>query len=415
MAASPSFLARWLRVAMLSFGGPAGQIAVMHRIVVEEARAVSEARYLRALSFCMLLPGPEAQQLATYLGFLERGVVGALVAGGLFVLPAAALLLGFAAAYDAFGDLVAVRAAFVGVQAVVMALVVEALHRVATRSLRAKQDRAIAVLAFVAIVLGTPFPAVVAVAAAAGAVRAQGGDAEVSGVDDEETAALARSGRKAALALAALALLSACVPWLLLGPTHVLSQLALLTLTLATCSFGGAYAVLGWVSEVAVSHGWLTAPEMIDAVAIAETAPGPLVLVVPFVAYLAAARAGSVGALAFALTTLWLFAPSFAFVLGLAGEIERLGARPRFAGALSAIRAAVVGAVAWLAVWFCVVAAGVSNGDLTELRPGVVLLAGLAGLAMHRRPGLWPLPVAAGIGLASWNLGLPLDATPWTP
>jgi chromate transporter len=408
----PGFLGRWTRVALLSFGGPAGQIAVMHRIVVEEARAVSEERFLRALSFCMLLPGPEAQQLATYLGFLERGVLGGLIAGGLFVLPAALLLLGIAAAYASVGDADVVRAAFTGVQAVVMALVVEALQRVATRSLRSGHDAVVAAVSLAAIVGGAPFPLVVLAAGIWGAWAASGASAPAPR-GDEPTERASRDGRRAAWILASMALISAAVPWLLWGPANVLSQLSLLTLTLATCSFGGAYAVLGWVSDVAVSQGWLTAPEMLDAVAVAETAPGPLVLVVPFVGYLAAARGGSVGVLGFALTTFWLFAPSFAFVLGFAGHIERIGTQPRFAASLGAIRAAVVGAVAWLAGWFCVVASGLSDGDVQAIRPGVVLLALVTALAMHRRPGVWPIPVAAALGALLWALGAPLDATPW--
>lgn len=412
--AAPGFFRRWLRVASLSFGGPAGQIAVMHRIVVDEARAVSEERFLRALSFCMLLPGPEAQQLATYLGFLERGVVGGLIAGGLFVLPAALLLLGVAATYEVVGEATLVRAAFVGVQAVVMALVVEALQRVATRSLRGRRDGAIALVSLLAILAGAPFPAVVAVAGGFGAWSASVDS--VTAVPEPEDAgavAAARAGRRAAASLVAIALGTALFPWFVWGPAHVMSQLALLTLTLATCSFGGAYAVLGWVSDVAVSQGWLTAPEMLDAVAVAETAPGPLVLVVPFVGYLAAARAGSVGVLGFALTTLWLFAPSFAFVLGFAGHVERLGRQPRFASALAAIRAAVVGAVAWLAGWFCVVASGLAEGGVAGVRPAVLALALASGWAMHRRPGVWPIPVAAGVGVLAWWLGAPLDAAPF--
>ncbi len=346
-----------LRIGCLGFGGPAGQIALMHSVFVEEKRWIDEPRYLHALSFCTLLPGPEAQQLATYVGWTLRGVAGGLITGLMFVLPGAALMLALSWLYAMHGEAPLVAAALTGVKAAVLALVVEALTRVGKRSLKGAGDLLVALGAFCALALfGAPFPLVILAAALVGLARRSPDSS-----DDASAAADSPRKRDTAVTLLVWGLL-----WLaplaasaaLLGRDHWLTQLGLVFAALATTSFGGAYALLAWLQQQAVeSHGWLEARQMVDGLGLAETTPGPLVLVNQFVGFMAGlGRGGSPGwAMAGAAMALWqTFAPSFLFIFAGAPYSERLRRSRAARGVLSAVMAAVLGVIASLALWFAV-------------------------------------------------------------
>jgi chromate transporter len=342
----------WARIGLLSFGGPAGQIALMHREIVEERGWLTEKEYLSALNFCMLLPGPEAMQLATYAGWKLHGTRGGLAAGLLFVLPGALVVLGLTMLYAGFGQLPLVEALFYGIKAAVLAIVVEALVRVARRAIRTTADWVIAGLAFLALfAFGLPFPLVIIAAGAYGFWRSNGVAEEHTG-DLPSWQALGRTvslwGAVWLVPLAALALF--------LGPRHVLTEVGVFFSTLAIVTFGGAYAVLAYMAQAAVeTQGWLSAAEMIDGLALAETTPGPLILVTQFVGYFAGLREmGSVwGGIAGAAVTLWMtFAPCFLWIFAGAPYMEAIGRRPRLSGALAAITAAVVGVILNLSLWF---------------------------------------------------------------
>jgi len=342
----------WARIGVLSFGGPAGQIALMHREVVEDRGWLSEKEYLSALNFCMLLPGPEAMQLATYAGWRMHGVKGGLAAGLLFVAPGALIVLALTTLYAGFGKLPLVEALFYGIKAAVLAIVLEALLRVARRALKSQADWLIAALAFLALfAFGLPFPLVI-IAAAAYGFWAQAIVPEAAPPDLPPLRTLARTvsiwGAVWLVPLGALALL--------LGPGHVLTELGLFFSKLAVVTFGGAYAVLSYMAQAAVEReGWLTATEMIDGLALAETTPGPLILVTQFVGFFAAFREmGSLwGGIAGAGVTLWMtFAPCFLWIFAGAPYIDAIGRRPRLSGALAAITAAVVGVILNLSLWF---------------------------------------------------------------
>lgn len=356
----PSFRAAlgvWTRIGLLSFGGPAGQIALMHRVLIEERRWLTEAQYLSALNFCMLLPGPEAMQLATYAGWRLHGTLGGLAAGLLFVLPGAALILALGLLYAALGALGPVAALFTGIKAAVLAIVFEALIRVASRALRGPLEWGIAAAAFLALfLLSAPFPAVVGAALAAGFFAARGAP------HDPLAAVPAPVPLRRTLATVAVWLAVWIVPLalvaLVFGRTHVLAQLAWLYAKLAVVTFGGAYAALSYMAQQVVEgYGWLTAGEMLDALGLAETTPGPLILVTEFVAVLAAMRHGggppmAMGALG-ALVALWAtFAPCFLWIFAGAPYIERLTHEPKLSGALRGVAAAVVGVILHLTVWF---------------------------------------------------------------
>jgi chromate transporter len=353
----PEFLRLWAKVGCLSFGGPAGQIALMHRLLVDEKRWLDEATYLRALNFCMLLPGPEAQQLATYAGWRLHGVRGGLAAGLLFILPGVVVMAVLALAYLAFGHLTAAEGLLLGVKAVVLAIVVEALLRVARRALKGRAAWGIAAVAFVALFFfDVAFPLVVIAAGVAGALllpRATIPDGTPSAVPS-----LTRSVRTLASGLA-LWFAPVALAALLLGGGHRLVDLGLFFSKMAVVTFGGAYAALAWVAQAAVEDfGWLAAPEMIDGLGLAETTPGPLVLVMQFVGMLAGARDalpfGPVaGALLGGAMVVWVtFAPCFLWIFLGAPWIDRLERAPRLSAALAGITAAVVGVILNLALWF---------------------------------------------------------------
>ena len=342
----------WARIGLLSFGGPAGQIALMHREIVEERGWLSEKEYLGALNFCMLLPGPEAMQLATYAGWKLHGTRGGLAAGLLFVAPGALVVLALGMLYASFGKLPLVEALFYGIKAAVLAIVLEALLRVARRALKSRADWVVAGLAFLALyAFGIPFPVVIIAAALYGFWRGAGVPEAQAGTLPSWRLLARTVALWGALWLAPLAALA-----LLLGPRHVLTEVGVFFSTLAVVTFGGAYAVLAYMAQAAVeTQGWLSAQEMIDGLALAETTPGPLILVTQFVGYFAGFREmGSVwGGIAGAAVTLWMtFTPCFLWIFAGAPYIEAIGRRPKLSGALAAITAAVVGVILNLSLWF---------------------------------------------------------------
>jgi chromate transporter len=345
-------LSVWARIGLLSFGGPAAQIALMHRVLVEEKKWLSDQRFLHALNFCMLLPGPEAMQLATYAGWKLHGWRGGLVAGLLFVLPGACVVLILSMLYVAFGAVPWVIALFFGIKAAVLAIVIEALLRVARRALKLASDWWIAAAAFVALfAFATPFPLVVLAAALIGLFRTTLSSPVAA------PPLIPIRGRLATLSLwLGLWLVPLIALWMTLGDGHVLTGIATFFSKLAIVTFGGAYAVLAYLAqEVVQTRGWLRPGEMVDGLGLAETTPGPLILVIEYVAYLAGHRfaGGIAGGLAGAAISLWMtFVPCFLWIFVLAPYIDYLRAMPRLSGALAAITAAVVGVILNLSVWF---------------------------------------------------------------
>lgn len=415
-----------LRVGLLGFGGPAGQIALMHRIFVEERRWIDEGRFMHALNFCMVLPGPEAQQLATYVGWLLRGPWGGVIAGLLFVLPGAAAVLGLSAFYVLHADASWAQGLLFGVRAAVLALIVDALARIGRRALLTPTDLALALAAAVALSLfGAPFPIVILAAAAIGAVRARSRAADATPRETNRTP-VGHDG-KGALAAAALwgalwlAPLAAVV--LAFGPEHVLARVGVLFSTLAVVTFGGAYAALAHLQQEAVeTYGWLSAPQMLDGLGLAEVTPGPLVLVNQFVGFIAgwsAAEGWGLAIAAAALASWCTFAPSFLWIFAGAPFAERLRTNARINAVLAAVTAAVVGVIASLgldlasaALFGETVAVAAPWGRMLELprlgafdafAAGLALLAALALLS--RRIG----PAAAIVACA--GAGLTLDFT----
>ena len=371
-------VAVWLRVAVLSFGGPAGQIAVMHRIIVEEKRWISESRFLHALNYCMLLPGPEAQQLATYIGWLLHRTAGGLVAGGLFILPGIIAIMALSYIYAAYGNAGFVEALFFGLKAAVLAIVIEAVVRVGKRALRNRIMVGLAGIAFVAIFFfAMPFPVIIVAAGLVGFVGARLGRPEFAGAGHDggkDTAVIdsmlgdavpdhvrpnaARTLRVSMLWLA-LWLVPVAAILLALGPHNVFSQIAIFFSKMALVTFGGAYAVLAYVAQEAADYyHWVQPREMLDGLGMAETTPGPLIMVVQFVGFMAAFRdAGALPPLLAAtlggLLATWVtFAPCFLWIFAGAPYIETLRGNKALAGALSAITAAVVGVILNLSIWF---------------------------------------------------------------
>lgn len=350
----------WWKIGLLSFGGPAGQIALMHRLIVEEKKWLDEDRFLHALNYCMLLPGPEAQQLATYVGWLLHGVKGGVVAGILFILPGAAMILVLSWAYIVFGDVPAIAGLLFGLKAAVLAIVGQAMWRLSQKALKTNLAVFLALLGFLAIfVFSVPFPIVVLSAASIGWIFAHHFGAEVI------TPAIAReerSGTRRAAFIAALLWLGTIIGLLaLFGGDSLWSQIAIFFSKLAIVTFGGAYAVLAYVAQQAVeNYGWLQAGEMLDGLGLAETTPGPLILVTQFVGFLAGFRETTglqpfLGATFAALLTTWvIFLPSFVWIFAGAPYVEKLRGMPRLRAALAAITAVVVGVIANLALWFAI-------------------------------------------------------------
>lgn len=355
-------LAVWWRIGFLSFGGPAGQIALMHRIIVDEKGWLDDARFLHALNYCMLLPGPEAQQLATYVGWLLHGVRGGLVAGLLFIMPGALAILALSWVYVLLGDLEVVEGVFFGLKAAVLAIVVQALFRIGGRALKGVLKPVLAVAGFLALfAFNVPFPVVVLGAGIIGYLGVRWFQpATTHPGSGEGPAVVVRPGTKRA-ALACLLLWGLCVGGLVavLGGDHVYTQIATFFSKMAVVTFGGAYAVLAYVAQQGVeNYQWLQPGEMLDGLALAETTPGPLILVTQFVGFLAAFRDGGVmpgllaGTLGAVLTTLVTFLPCFLWIFAGAPYVEKLRGHRALSGALAAITAAVVGVIANLALWF---------------------------------------------------------------
>jgi chromate transporter len=438
----------WFGISLQTFGGPAGQIAVMQRALVDEKRWIGQRRFLHALNYCTLLPGPEAQQLATYVGWLLHGTAGGLFAGGLFVLPGVVALLALSAVYVAFGTTTAVTAVFAGLAAAVLAIVVQAVIRVAKKALDSPALVALAVVSFLALaVFGVPFPIVVALAGVAGWAlgrwrpsalpqkkSAEGADAGPPPVisDDvlhHETPTTRRTLRVLVVGLVAWGLPIVAVG-VLTGAHSVLTDQGLFFSGAAVVTFGGAYAVLAYVAQQAVAvYGWLSPGEMARGMALAETTPGPLIMVVQFVAFLGAYRAPGdldpwVAAVLASLLVTWVtFVPSFLFVLLGAPYMERLRGNRSLSAALRGITAAVVGVIANLGVYFAVhtLFSGtveVDGGPLslelpdpTTLRlvPLVIAVCAAVLLFRVRWSVLRTLGVCALLGLAAGLAGLPVS------
>jgi chromate transporter len=434
----------WLRIASLSFGGPAGQIAMMHQVLVEEKRWIGEHRFLHALNYCMLLPGPEAQQLATYIGWLMHRTRGGIVAGGLFILPGLLSIMALSWIYVLYGKLGIVSAIFFGLKAAVLAIVLQAVARIGGRALKNTVMRTLAATAFVLIFFfSVPFPVVVLGAGLIGWLGGRSGHpvfqvggghgsakgmivADADTLLGDELPAHARPTIRRAITDAAIWLALWFVPVaavvLLLGSDNTFSQIAIFFSKMAMVTFGGAYAVLAYVAQQAVeTHHWLAACEMLDGLGMAETTPGPLIMVLQFVGFLGAYRdpgalhpliAATLGGL---LATWVTFIPCFLWIFLGAPFIERLRNNKAVAGALSAITAAVVGVILNLAIWFAIhtlfrsvtpIAAGPFRFDapvFASLDPWALLLSAAVIVAVLRfKTGTLPTLAAtslAGVGL----------------
>ena len=418
------------RIGLLSFGGPAGQIALMHRIIVDEKRWLPPDRYLHALNYCMLLPGPEAQQLATYVGWMLHGVRGGIAAGLLFVLPGFVLIVALAALYATLGDAAWLEAIFMGLKSAVLAIVVQALWRMAGRSLKGPVSVGLALAAFLALfVFGVAFPVVVLAAGLVGYVFMR------RPVVAEPDIPVKRDWRRRGVSTAGTLLLWTAI-WLLplfalapFGDFHTLTDIFGFFIKIALFSFGGAYAVLTYVAQEAVAtYHWLTPAEMMDGLALAETTPGPLVLVLCFVGFLAAHAApvfaaplasGIIGAV---LTAWAIFVPSFLFIFAGAPYVEDLRRNAALSGALAGIGAAIVGVIANLSLWFALnvlfssvdrialfslppfMRASLIWPDGTSLDPAslAISVAGIVALIKFR---VGILPLLAGAALTGLAIG----------
>jgi chromate transporter len=435
----------WAKIGLLSFGGPAGQIALMHKELVEERRWIDEERFLHALNYCTLLPGPEAQQLATYIGWLMHRTIGGLVAGLFFVLPGFVAMLALSVLYAELGDLEIVTALFFGLKAAVLAIVVEAVIRIGRRALKSKLLVGVAVAAFVAIFFfEVPFPLVVLGAAIIGLAgqRLVGGStgAARTKADDGGPSVIDRMAERGELghtrpsfARAARTVVVCLLLWFgpiaalaLLGANPIYVEEGLFFSQTAVVTFGGAYAVLAYIGQRAVeSYGWLAPGEMLDGLGLAETTPGPLIMVVQFVGFLGAYRhpgdlppllAGTLGAT----VTVWVtFVPCFLFIFAGAPYVEKLRQNRWLGAALAAITAAVVGVISNLSIWFAAhTLFGVVDerhvGPLRLLVPdlatvdfaAVVLAAGAMVATLRFKVGVLPvLAACAALGIL-WKLTL---------
>jgi chromate transporter len=384
-AGTPSFgeaFRTWFKIGCMSFGGPAGQIAMMHRILVDEKKWIDEARFLHALNFCMLLPGPEATKLATYVGWSMHGTPGGLVAGILFVLPGALVMLCLSLLYALGRGYSAIDGALFGIKAAVLVIVVEALFRIGKRALKTKLLYGLSAVAFVGIFFfALPFPLIVIIAALTGYYGTKAKPEYLGLTDKIETISGGNPDRWKQFAIASVVGLTlwwtpVAIAAVALSPNHVLVSIGTFFSKLAVVSFGGAYALLAYMAQQAVeTHHWMTAPEMVDGLGLAETTPGPLILVTQFVGFLAAYRDAApfspiaTGILGAAMTTWVTFTPSMLWIFAGAPFIEPLRANRKLSGALAAITAAVVGVVLNLSVWF---ALHVLFGHVTEIHTGLL-------------------------------------------
>ncbi|MDO7556307.1 MAG: chromate efflux transporter [Loktanella sp.] len=396
-------------IGLLSFGGPAAQIALMHKELVETRDWLTEAQFLRALSFCMLLPGPEAMQLATYAGWKQRGIVGGLIGGGLFVIPGAIVIGVLALVYGAFGEVSWIQALFLGIKATVVVIVLEALIKVSKRALKGRKYYVIAALSFTALFFfAVPFPIVIAIAALIGAIGTQ-----VTTPPTQTRLPWAQSGK-----IIGVGLILWAIPILIAFALSqdLLVEIGLFFSKLAVVTFGGAYAVLAYMTQAVVNtNEWLTTAQMMDALGLAETTPGPLILVTQFVAMLTGFAQGGVWTAVLAgMLALWVtFVPCFIWIFAGAPLIDWLEGRPKLNGALAAITGAVVGVIANLTIWFALhVFFGrvvpIQFGPLSTILPDLATLQviplGLAALAavllLKRHWGLsWVLMICSGVSL----------------
>jgi len=421
----------WLKLGFISFGGPAGQIAMMHDELVDKRRWISERRFLHALNYCMLLPGPEAQQLATYLGWLLHRTRGGIIAGGLFVLPSLLILIALSWLYMTFGQTPLVAGLFYGIKPAVAAIVVHAAHRIGSRTLRNGVLWAIAAAAFVAIfAFDVPFPAIVLAAAlvgviggrlapgrfaaggAHGSTAASGGPAIVD--DDTPTPSHARFTARRLLEVATIGVALWAVPMGLLaaflGWDHTLTQMGWFFTKAALLSFGGAYAVLPYMYQGAVKDfGWLSSSQMMDGLALGESTPGPLIMIVAFVGFVGAwgkAPFGPdalllAGVLAAAVVTWFTFLPSFLFIFAGGPLVESTHGDLKFTAPLTAITAAVVGVIANLAVFFgypVLWPTGFSGGP--DFVAAVIALGAAVALFRFKANVIHVIAACAGLGLA---------------
>ena len=404
-----AFVRAFGRVGLLSFGGPAAQISLMHDELVERRKWLSEQDFLRALSLCMLLPGPEAMQLATYAGWRLRGTAGGLIAGLLFIVPGAIVIAALAWGYVTFGQVPVVQAAFLGVKAAVISVVLQALLRMSQKALQTRTDWGLAGLAFLALfAFGLPFPLIIAGAGLWGYLTAHQ-SAGIPAVQPAKTNSL-----RTVLIWGALWLLPVALLWV--TDQQFLTSIALFFSKLAVVTFGGAYAVLAYMTQSVVQDfGWITTGQMIDALGLAETTPGPLILVTQFVAFLAGYAQGGTGA-AFAATAvaLWVtFTPCFLWIFLAGPFIDRLSAKPRLAAALRAITAAVVGVILNLSLWFALHVLFKSVGQWgalpvpvpASLNPATLVLTCIAAyLLLRLKLGLLlvlAISAAAAIGMSA--------------
>jgi chromate transporter len=425
----------WFRLGWISFGGPAGQIAIMHRDLVEEKCWISERRFLHALNFCMLLPGPEAMQLATYIGWLIHRTWGGLVAGILFVLPSLAILIALSWVYLAYGRVPAVAGVLYGIKPAVVAIVLHAAWRIGTRALKHPLLWLIAAAAFVAIfVFGAPFPAIIAAAALVGAIggrvapaafalgagHAEGQSAHPPALIDDETPSPAHArhspARLAAVVVAFVVIWAAAwgaLAWHF-GLDGTLPQMGEFFTKAAFLTFGGAYAVLPYVYQGAVlTHGWLSPAEMIDGLALGETTPGPLIMIVAFVGFLGGWKSAlfgpdllfGAGAAGACVATFFTFLPSYLFILAGAPLIESTHGQLRFTAPLTGITAAVVGVIVNLALffaWHVLWPRGWQAGNIAGgVDPLALLIGAVAAVALFRfKAGV--IPVILACGAAGW-------------
>ena len=412
-----SAFAYWLRLGFISFGGPAGQIAIMHRELVEQRRWISERRFLHALNYCMLLPGPEAQQLATYIGWLMHGVKGGIVAGALFVLPSLFILIALSWAYMAAGAEVTSNLLY-GIKPAVVAVVIFAAYRIGTRVLKRPLAWGLAAAAFVAALLRLPFPMIVLCAAALGwllrqrlSVAAHGGGKQIDtglALIDDHTPTPERlryaPARLAAVVLAGLGLWA--LPLMALRSMQPFESLALFFSKAALVTFGGAYAVMPYVFQnAAETFHWITPAQMMDGLALGETTPGPLIMVVAFIGFVSAWGQGAGAAALAALVATWFtFLPSFVFILAGAPLVESTREDFKLGGPLTAITAAVVGAILYLAVYFAAhVFWPAGRGAAPDI--AAMALTVLALLALQRNwLGMIPVILLCGLLGAGWKL-----------
>ncbi len=404
----------WLKIGCINFGGPAGQIAMMHRILVDEKKWIDEPRFLHALNFSMLLPGPEATQLATYAGWLLHGARGGLAAGILFVLPGAFVMLGLSLLYAYGRGLGPIDGALFGIKAAVLVIVFEALIRIGKRALKSPVLVSLAAAAFIGIFfLAAPFPLIVITAALVGFLIARTRPDMLGLAVKAPDVTVHSGGRWRQFAIATI--VGLVIWWapvalaaLMLGSQHILVSVGIFFSKLAVVTFGGAYAVLAYMAQQVVeTNGWLTAPEMVDALGLAETTPGPLILVTQFVGFLAAFREAApftplgAGLLGAALTTWVTFVPAMLWIFAGAPFIEELRGNRKLAGALAAITAAVVGVILNLSVWF---ALHVLFGTVIEMHWGPLRWYAFDPMALNLRAAV--LAVVAAVLAFGLHRGL---------